>query len=273
MGKTIGIISIKGGVGKTTIASAVASDLVNYYGKKVLLIDGNYSAPNLGLHMDIVEPEKTIHDVLAGKARMQSAVHKRFGVDVIPGSYSYEKELNFLKLKDKISGLKENYDFIVLDSSPSMNEEVLSTMLASDYLFLVTTPDYPTLTCSLKAAKLARQRGKNISGIIINKVRDPKHEIDTDSIERTVNIPVVASIPDDKTAIAALFNKIPISVYKENSLMSREIRKLNAALTYHLEPLSIWRYLFGKNFRREEVNRSLLKESFYTSLFSNNGAK
>ena len=59
--------AIKGGVGKTTIASSLASDLVNNFGKKVLLVDANYSAPNLGLHMDIVEPGKTIHDVLAGK--------------------------------------------------------------------------------------------------------------------------------------------------------------------------------------------------------------
>jgi len=271
MGKVIGVIAIKGGVGKTTIASSMAADLVNYYGKKVLLIDGNYSAPNLGLHMDIVEPEKTIHDVLSGRARIQGAIHKRFGVDVVPGSYSYSKEVSPLKLKDRLHKVKDDYDFVLIDSSPSLNDEILSTMLASDHLFVVTTPDYPTLTCSLKAAKLAKQRGKNVSGIIINKVRDPKYEIDAESIERTVGIPVVARIPDDKASIQALFNKVPISVYKENSKFAKEIRKLNAALTYHIEPIPLWRYLFGKNFRKEEVNRSLLKESFYTSLFSNNG--
>ena len=56
MAKTIGIVAIKGGVGKTTIAASLASDLVNSYKKKVLLVDANYSAPNLGLHMDVVEP-------------------------------------------------------------------------------------------------------------------------------------------------------------------------------------------------------------------------
>ena len=49
MSKTIGLIAIKGGVGKTTISASLASDLVNHYGKKVLLVDANYSAPNLGL--------------------------------------------------------------------------------------------------------------------------------------------------------------------------------------------------------------------------------
>ena len=42
MGKVISIIAIKGGVGKTTIASSLAADLVNHYGMRVLLIDCNY---------------------------------------------------------------------------------------------------------------------------------------------------------------------------------------------------------------------------------------
>ncbi|MBS3091415.1 MinD/ParA family protein [Candidatus Pacearchaeota archaeon] len=273
MGKTIGIISIKGGVGKTTIAASMAADLVNYYGKKVMLVDANYSAPNLGLHMDIIEPGKTIHDVLSGRARVESAIHKRFGVDVVPGSYVYSKDLNLLKLKDKLAKAKNEYDFIIIDSSPSLNDEVLSAMLASDHLFVVTTPDYPTLSCSLKAAKLARQRGKNVSGVIINKIRDPKYEVDLDNIEASLGIPVVAKIADDKNSVRALFNKTPVSVYNNKSAFAKEINKLNAALTYHVEPVPLWRYLFGKNFKREEVNRSLLKEGFYTSLFSNNGRR
>ena len=160
MSKTLGIIAIKGGVGKTTISSSLAADLVNSYNKKVLLIDTNFTAPNLGLHMDILEPEKTIHHVLDNKIRIQSAIQNKFGVDIIPGSYIYNKSLNYLKLKDKINSIKRRYDFVILDSSPNLNDEALSTILASNILFVVTTPDYPTLSCSLKAAKLAKQRGK-----------------------------------------------------------------------------------------------------------------
>src|SRR3989344_7179133 len=154
MSKTLGIISIKGGVGKTTIAASIAADLTNKYKKKVLLVDANYSAPNLGLHMDIVSPKKTIHHVLDNKARIHSAIHKKFGVDVIPGEYVYNNPLNLFKLKDSIKKIKNKYHFVIIDSSPSLNDELLSTMLASDNLFVVTTPDYPTLSCSLKAANL-----------------------------------------------------------------------------------------------------------------------
>ena len=268
MSKTIGIIAIKGGVGKTTIASSLAADLVNHHGKKVLLVDANYSAPNLGIHMDILEPEKTIHDVLAGKIRIKTAIQNKFGVDVIPGSYNHDRRLNLYKLKDKLAMIKDNYDFVILDSSPSLNEEVLSTILASDHLFVVSTPDHPTLSCSLKAAKLAKQRGKPISGIILNKIRDPKYELNLNEIEEALEIPVLAKIPDDKSNVASLFMRIPTSIYNKHSKFSKEINNLSSALTYKKEKTNFLNLLIPRNFRKEEVNRQMFKEDFYKSMFS-----
>lgn len=268
MAKTIGIIAIKGGVGKTTIAASLASDLVNNYKQKVLLVDTNYSAPNLGLHMDIVKPNNTIHHVLDKKAKIKSAIHTRFGVDVIPGSYVYNKPINTLRLKDKLRKIKYNYDFVILDSSPSLNNEILSTILASDSLFIVTTPDYPTISCSIRAANLALQKGKPVKGIIINKIRNPSYEISLKEIEESTKIPVVAKIPDDKRAVKALFTRIPLSIYHKKSPFSKEISKLNAALTGKEEKIPFYKKLFPKNFRKEQVNRQVLKESFYTPYFN-----
>lgn len=268
MGKTIGIIAIKGGVGKTTIASSLASDLVNHHGKKVLLVDANYSAPNLGIHMDILNPEKTIHDVLAGTIRIESAIQNKFGVDVIPGSYSHDKDLNLLKLKDKLKNIKEKYDFVILDTSPSLNEEILSSILASDSLFVVSTPDYPTISCSLKAAKLAKQRGKPIHGIILNKIRDPKFELNLKEIEEGLGIPVVAKIHDDISNVGALFMRIPTSVYHRNSDFAKEIHNFSSALTNKSEKRGFIRKMFFPNFKREEVNRQVLRENFYSNVFN-----
>jgi septum site-determining protein MinD len=267
MARTIGIIAIKGGVGKTTISASIAADLVNHYGKKVLLIDSNYSAPNLGLHMDVVEPGKTIHDVLAGKARMSSAVHKRYGVDVVPGSYNSTRKFSPFKLKDRIKNVKNEYDFVILDSSPSMNEEILSAMLASDNLFVVTTPDYPTLYCSLKAAKLAKNRGRPVSGMIINRIRNPKYEISLHEIEDSTEIPVVAKIPEDDSGVKSLFTRIPMSIFNRNSGFSKEVNRLNAALIGVSERRSFWRKIMPFDFRKERINREIMKESFYGRVF------
>ncbi len=267
MVKTIGVIAIKGGVGKTTISASLATELANRYKKKVLLVDANYSAPNLGLHMDILDPEKTIHHVLDRKIQIQSAIHHKFGVDVVPGEYVYNKQLNYLKLKDKLTKIKKNYDFVVIDSSPSPNDEMLSTILASDALFAVTTPDYPTMYCTMKAAKLAKQRGKPIAGLIVNKIRDPGFELNLKEIEDAADIPVVARIKDDKFAVKSTFTRIPLPLYSKHSPVSKEINRLCAALTKNPEKHSLFRKILPFDFRREAINRELLKESFYSSRF------
>lgn len=267
MVKSIGIIAIKGGVGKTSISASLAADLANRQGKKVLLVDANYSAPNLGLHMNIVEPVKTIHDVLSGKADISHAIHKRYGVDVIPGSFIYNKGINHFKLKGRIEKIKDNYDFVIIDSSPSMNDEILSAMLASDNLFVVTTPDYPTLTCSLKAAKLAKDRGVPISGMIINKIRSPKYEVDLEEIENIVEVPVVARIKDDSSMVKSLFARIPASIYDRNSNFTKEIIKFSNAISGRGTKMSFWKKIFSSRLGKEEVNRQVLRESFYKSMF------
>src|SRR3989344_4288866 len=112
------ILPIVMGFGKTTLSAALASDLAHNHGKKVLLIDANYSAPNLGIHMNIISPKKTIHDVLVG-GKIREAIHERYGVEVIPGNFLFNKDVSPLKLRSRLAGIKKDYNFVILDSSPS----------------------------------------------------------------------------------------------------------------------------------------------------------
>ena len=155
MGKVIGIIAIKGGVGKTTATSTLGAILAREYGKKVLVIDGNFSAANLGLHFGIVNPETDIQEVIAGKTKITNAVIEHDDNLHIIAASVVPKKIDPLRLKDRVRDIKKEYDIVLIDSSPALNEEILATMMASDELLVVTTPDYPTLSCTMHAVKAA----------------------------------------------------------------------------------------------------------------------
>ncbi len=267
MSKTLGFISLKGGVGKTTIAAAVASTLVNNYHKKVLLIDANFSAPNLGLHMDIVSPQKTIHDVLSGDS-VSSAIHQQYGVDVIPGNFLHNKEINPMLLKDKISHVKKDYDFVVLDSSPSLNNEMLATIIASDHLFAVSTPDYPTLSCTIRAAQLAKQRHRPIAGIIVNQARG-HYDVNLKEIQESTGIPVVARVKYDEIQEMALAERMPAPIFAGKTAFTNEVNRFCRALLGLPEQKSFFSSLFWKRDEKlESVNRAVLAKDFYKSVFT-----
>ncbi|MFC1728296.1 AAA family ATPase [Nanoarchaeota archaeon] len=226
MGKTIGIIAIKGGVGKTTTVSNLGAVLASEFNKKVLLVDANFSAPNLGLHLGIVDPAKTLHDVIENKATIHEAVQEHdHGFHIIPSSLVHKK-INPFKLKNRLASIKKNYDVILVDSSPTLNEEILATMLASDELYVVTSADYPTLSCTMSAVKLAKERKTPISGLIINKTRGEKFELSLTEIEESTGIPVLAVIPDDIKVLEALSETKSAALHAPKKDFAIEYKKL-----------------------------------------------
>ena len=205
MGKVIGVIALKGGVGKTSCTANLGASLAMEFGKKVLIVDTNFNAANLGFHVGLFEPEVTIHDVLLNRKTVQEAIYEYHpNLHIIPAALTPLLIRNPYKLKQKIAPLRKYYDIILLDSSPSLNNEILSTIAASDELYVVTSPDYPTLSTTLRAVSIAKKKNIPIRGLIVNKVRGKKFELTVPEIEDTAEVPVIGVIPDDLKMLEAL---------------------------------------------------------------------
>ncbi len=263
MGKVIGILSLKGGVGKTSSVVSLGAALASF-GKKVLLVDANFSAPNLGIHLNVFDPEKTVHHVLTNDAKIEEAIHNLDGFDILPASVYPKKQFDPLKLKEKLRGVKGKYDFIIIDSSPSLNNETLATMLSSDELFVVTTPDFSTLTMTIKAVALAKKRGTPITGLIINKTYNKNFELSLENVEKTAEVPVLAVVPHDINILRAQAEFQPAVYFKPNSDASVEFKKLAACLIGEKYNPLRWREIFQNiSPKRQEINREL----FYRRVF------
>jgi MinD-like ATPase involved in chromosome partitioning or flagellar assembly len=262
MGRTIGVLSIKGGVGKTSSVVSLG-DALSELGKKVLLVDANLSAPNLGPYLNI-NPEITLHHVLSREANIRDAIYNSYNFDVIPASQSYNSKINPLKLRDKIRHLKRKYDIILLDSSPSLNEETLGVVYASDELIILTTPDLPAINSTLKNIKIAKKRGTPINGIILNKVHNKNFEIPIDDIERISEVPVMAVIPYDISVLKALSQAIPFTLLKPKSEGSKEYKRLAAALIGEkYGPVKLKSFFRWLNPRKQDINRLIFYERVF----------
>ena len=247
-GKIFGVVALKGGVGKTTVCANLGTALATEFDKKVLIIDANFSTTHLGLHVGIVNPEHSLHKIIEDEYSVFEGIYEHaLGFHIIPGMLDLEG-LDYHKLKEKIEPLKEYYDYIIVDSSPSLNQEMAATMSASDEVLVVSSPDYPTLSSTLHAIKIAKEQGTDIRGIILNKVRKKRFELNPKDISEASDVKVLASIPDEIKVQAALAKMIPIVSFSPTNEVSHIYKKLAAALAGEKYKKS----LFGRKMKKKK---------------------
>lgn len=255
MSKSIGVISIKGGVGKTSCTANLGAALANEFNRNVVLVDANYSAPNLGLHFGLTDPEVNLHDVLRNKADIGDAIHEyNENLHIVPGSLLNEK-VNPYALRNSIKKLKKYYDYVLLDSSPNLNDEIKSVMLAADELIVVTNADYPTLSATMHAVKVARSKKIPIVGLILNRVRNKKFELSVEDVEEACGVPVIGLLEEDIKVPESIAYTEPTVLRNPLGNASVEFRKIAAAIVdeYYEDPRMLKR--IKRIFRRNEVNK------------------
>jgi septum site-determining protein MinD len=232
MKKIIVITSGKGGVGKTTTTINLGAAM-NYFGKDVLIIDGNLTTPNVGIHLNSPEVPISLNHVLLGKADAFEAVYEHeSGMKIMPSSLSI-KELSKIKI-EKIKDYKEDFrkisDYVIIDSSAGLGNEALSLIHMADELIVVTNPEMPALTDALKTIKLAEQMKKSILGVIVTRVRKNDFEMQPDTVREMLEVPILGMIPEDTNMQKALGLKNAIVHTHPKSNASRAYKEIAAKL-------------------------------------------
>lgn len=228
--KIFGVIALKGGVGKTTLVSNLGASLARDFQKKVLLVDANFSTPHLGLHLGLVNPKYTLHHVLNDNHSIFESIYQHdLGFHIIPGKLAPFK-INPLILKERLAPLRNIYDVILIDSSPSLNEEMYATMAASDELLVVSSPDYPTLSSTIHAISVAGNKDAQIRGIIINKAYKKKFELSKKDIESASNTKILSIVPHNVKVVSALSRMQPVVVNFPRQDVSIAYRDLAGSL-------------------------------------------
>lgn len=155
MAVTIAVTNQKGGVGKTTTAVNVAFFLAKA-GKRTLLIDfdpqGNASS-GLGIDKQLVST--TASEVVLRQSEVAEAVqaseYKNLSLIVsTPHLANTEVELaqaegRFVRLKQAIASVEQDFDYIVIDNPPSLSLLTVNGLIASDFVLLPVQAEFYAL--------------------------------------------------------------------------------------------------------------------------------
>ncbi|OQX84642.1 MAG: hypothetical protein B6D63_04080 [Candidatus Latescibacteria bacterium 4484_7] len=153
MSKIVAIANQKGGVGKTTTAVNITASL-GAAEKKILLVDMDPQAnASSGLGVRTEKNDTTIYEVILGNVSAEEAIVDAGLLDLIPSNpklIGAEIELvsqiaRENKLKNALFGIKDKYDFIFIDSPPSLGLLTLNTLTAADSVIIPIQCEYYAL--------------------------------------------------------------------------------------------------------------------------------
>lgn len=151
MSKTVVITNQKGGVGKTSTASAIISGLAEK-GYKTLAVDLDPQG-NLGFCLGAeIDNSPTVYELMKGTVSIDKIIQRNHGIDIIPSNILLSgSELEFTQagreylLKNGIAPVVDNYDFIVIDTPPALNILTVNAYTAADNLIIPMVPEILSL--------------------------------------------------------------------------------------------------------------------------------
>jgi septum site-determining protein MinD len=232
MSRIIVITSGKGGVGKTTTAINLGAAL-NHFGEEALIIDGNLSTPNVGIHFGSPEVPVSLNHVLDKRVEAFEAVYEHdSGVRLIPASLSIKEssKAKHSKLKDFKKDFSDLSNYIIVDSAAGLGEEALSAIDLADEIIIVTNPEMPAITDALKTIKTAEERNKKILGVIMTRIRKDKLEMNPETVKDMLETKVIGMIPEDLSLKEALNLKDAIVHTHPHSKAARAYKEIAAKL-------------------------------------------
>src|ERR1700683_2504779 len=143
--RTISITSGKGGVGKTSIVCNLASTLAKT-GQNVLILDGDLGMANVDI-MFGARTKNSIKDVFTGSKKIEeimTPLDQR--IWLIPGGSGFTELQNLSDrekriLLDQMSNLKQHFDYMLIDTAPGIDNNVMYFNTSAQEIYVVVTPD------------------------------------------------------------------------------------------------------------------------------------
>ena len=241
-----------------------ASGVLSQAGRKTLIVDGDpQSAISAGLigsgATREFDPEHTIYAVHAGIDPYPEQVIRPTtfaGIDLLP-SHRAAAKFNIpephtapvevqLRLRNFLEEVRDKYDYILIDTAPSLSMATWTSLVASDYYLIVSQPeDYGAMgTVDVIASAERVNAGPNphltLLGLVISMIfpRRSLHKLYEQKLRDMYGSRVLAAtIPHLSDYPEAISSRTPVSYYKPKGAATRAIRAVTAEILTRIQAI------------------------------------
>lgn len=232
LGQLVTVFSAKGGCGKTTMSTNIASVLATR-GRRVCLVDFDLAFGDVAIVMQLF-PARTMGDLVGMEGRLDEAVVRSLitphasGLDTLlaPPDPGTSEGITSTVVAELLQVLKSMYDVVVVDTPPAFTDHVLAAFDQNDHFVLLATLDIP----ALKNLKLTLEMldvlgySRDRWHVVVNRA-DSKVGLSMTDVQKTLNVPIAAEIPSSKAVSASINRGVPIVLDEPNHPVSQAIRQ------------------------------------------------
>ncbi len=238
-GRVMAFMGVGGGAGATTIAVHLANFLARRQGQRTLIVDQHPCLGHVALLFGIDGHSYNLYELLQNVSRLDLMLLKSYvayhssGVEVLPSPDRLGENIHIDgdALRRAIRFAAGVYNFVLIDCQSGLDELNLVTAACCDELYLVATPDVPTLRDlaryldRLRELQLTAEKLK----VVINQYGTGR-SVTIEQIEKAIDHPVTLTLASDAASLTrALDSGQPISS-EQKSEFANQMRKWAADL-------------------------------------------
>jgi pilus assembly protein CpaE len=228
-GRVFTVFSPKGGVGKTTVAVNLGVALART-GSEVCVVDLDLAFGDVAITMQLI-PEHTITEAAGAEDLDFSLLQKlltrhesSLSILAAPTHPEGRDQVTPVLARRVIQTLRRNFDFVVIDTPPGFDDQVLGAFDETDECVIVATLDVPTI----KNSKVALETldllhlVPNNRHLVLNRA-DEEVGLSLANVEGILGMPVSVSLPSSTAVASATNHGTPIVLSKPDHAVSRAI--------------------------------------------------
>jgi pilus assembly protein CpaE len=235
-GKIITFFSPKGGVGRTTIATNLAVALHQSTGQPVALVDGSLPFGDIAVILNMSPKAKTIADLVGSFDQVDAEVLESVlvphstGIKVLlaPPTPEAAELITGANIKRVLETLRQSYAYVVVDTWPSFQEQVLTMLDVADVILTLMTLEITSLKNVRVFMEIAEKLGYDDHKVqLVANRNDSSGGIKASDVEASLARKIPHTIVSDGRALVLAVNRgVPFVISHRDSQVAKDIYTL-----------------------------------------------